>query len=493
MRAGIIARNHAFITSRHGFLVFILGTLAAAGALRLLLFPGIGGDDGEQLIFAQAFDWGYQLRNPPLYTWIVIAAQSVVGVGVHTVIIVKLMLLAGIYLTLWRAALRLIAEPRDAALAAAAPMALYYLGWDSLHGFSHSVLVTLLYAATLLALLRLDEAATWDRFVGLGVALGLGILSKYAFALFAVALLGAAMFDPHLRGRLTNRQILATLVVAAAIATPHLNWLSAHIQSSPPDAGGGALKGIGRLIVAAFGFLSPLWLFLVAAYWPAVRARKPPLGEARRWCDFFERYFLILAVIAVLGVIFFQVDRVRTHYMFVLIPFPLYFLMRFSDAASERFAALLSLAALIVLGGMVAKYLAEPINCERCQHHIPYPALAAELTNAGFTGGTIFADWYPDPLPGNLRARFPDARVISAKHPTVLPPPRAGGQCLLVWPITEDGDRRSATIAAANRVLNAGISEDAASAMVAAPLAGFSGRAYSLGYLLISDGAGDCR
>lgn len=498
MLSGLVARNHAFITSRHGFPVFILATLTAAAALRLSLFPGIGGDDGEQLIFAQAFDWGYQLRNPPLYTWIVIAAQAMLGVGVHTVIIVKFALLAGIYLSLWRAALRLLAEPRDAALTAAAPMALFYPAWESLHGFSHSILVTLLYAATLLALLRLDDAATWDRFIGLGIVLGLGLLSKYVFALFVLALLGAAMLDRQLRNRLLDRRIVATLIIAAAIATPHLHWLFEHLQDPPPGTGGGAIKGFGRLIAAAVGFLSPLWLFLLIAYWPAVRATKPPLGAARRWCRFFERYLLILAVIAALGVIFFQVDRVRTHYMFVLIPFSLYFILRFSAAApaasARRFAALLSLCALTVLGGLVVKYLAEPIKCERCQHHIPYPALAAELTNAGFTGGTIFADWYPDPLPGNLRAGFPNARVISAKHPTVLPPAAtAAGQCLLVWPITDDGGRGAATIAAANRIFNAGISNDAAAGVVTAPLAGISDRAYSLGYLLISNGAGACR
>ena len=497
MFSGIIARNHTFITSRHGFLLFILGTLTAAGALRLFLFPGIGGDDGEQLIFAQAFDWGYQLRNPPLYTWIVIAAQALFGVGIHTVIMVKFMLLAGIYLILWRAALRLIAEPRDAALAAATPMALFYLAWDSLHGFSHSILVTLLYVATILALLRLDEAATWDRFVGLGVGLGLGLLSKYAFALFALALLGAALLDPHLRQRFGDRRIIVTLLIAAAIATPHFHWLFGHLQDPPPGSGGG-IKGLGRLIVAALGFLSPLWLFLLVAYWPAVRTPTAPLGEARRWCRFFERYLLILGLAAGLGVLFFHVDRVRTHYMFVLIPFLLYFVLRFSAAAPaaapRRLAALLSLCALTVLGGLVVKYLAEPVKCERCQHHIPYPALASELVKAGFTGGTIFADWYPDPLPGNLRARFPASRVISAKHPTVLPPLVAeGGQCLLVWPITDDGDRGSATIAAANRVLKAGISVDAVSATVTAPLAGISGRTYSLGYLLVSNGAGDCR
>jgi len=62
------------LASPRGFLVFITLLLVVLGVLRATLFPGTGGDDGEQLIFAQEFAWGYQARNPPLYTWLVIAA-----------------------------------------------------------------------------------------------------------------------------------------------------------------------------------------------------------------------------------------------------------------------------------------------------------------------------------------------------------------------------------------------------------------------------------
>ena len=127
--ASLLDRNLAVLTERPGVPGVVLTLVLSLMFIRVGLFPGTGGDDGEQLIFSQFFDWGYQVRNPPLYTWLVIALSFVTGPTLWAVNIVKFTLLAGMYLMLWRAARYVIQDPRLAALAGLAPVLLYYIAW----------------------------------------------------------------------------------------------------------------------------------------------------------------------------------------------------------------------------------------------------------------------------------------------------------------------------------------------------------------------------
>ena len=95
-----LAANFRFVTSAAGFHLLVGAFVTAAFVLRAFLFPGIGGDDGEQLVFAQFLAGGYQTRNPPLYTWLVILVQSALGVGIAATLAVRFVLLGLIYVLL---------------------------------------------------------------------------------------------------------------------------------------------------------------------------------------------------------------------------------------------------------------------------------------------------------------------------------------------------------------------------------------------------------
>jgi hypothetical protein len=49
----LLITNADFILSPKRFLFLISGLLLAVLLMKSLLFPGIGGDDGEQIVFAQ--------------------------------------------------------------------------------------------------------------------------------------------------------------------------------------------------------------------------------------------------------------------------------------------------------------------------------------------------------------------------------------------------------------------------------------------------------
>jgi hypothetical protein len=486
------------IAGRRRFQVFITLTLGLLMGLRWALLPGLGGDDGEQLVFAQSFQWGYQLRNPPLYTWLVMALQGLVGVGTHTVLLLKFGLLVTIALLLRALAVQLGTDDRLASLAGASPLAIYGLGWDSMLGFSHSVLVTVFVLVAWIQLLRLRDDPGLRLYALFGLGIGLGLLAKPVFGLFAVALLAAALWDRDYRAQLRPVGLLIALGVAAAVYAPHGLWLAERLaQAVPAETEGRSLldglEQVARLWGLAIAFPMPFLVLFAAVFWPALRRG----GDDWRW-RLFLRALAVLLVIASVGVAAIDADRVRSHYMFVLACVPAFLFRRLgADVPAARagvFAALLFAAAATLAGGIAGKYLLEPERCGRCQHHIPYDALAGDLEAAGFRGGTLIAGWHPDPLAGNFRARLPGARVISSKHPDVIAPlrdPMPDGRpaCLLIW---SGGGDPAHLIALANARFGAGIEPDAKPMRLVRPLAGAPGRAFRLDVLL-APARGTCR
>jgi hypothetical protein len=505
----LLDRNLAILTDQPGPPLVVGAVIMAMALIRVTLFPGTGGDDGEQLIFSQFFAWGYQVRNPPLYTWLVMAVSQVTGPGLWAVNIVKFSLLYAMYLFLWRAALYLFATRALAGLAALAPVLFYFVAWEVVTGFSHTVLTACLYAAVLWILLRLRDAPHGHLadYALLGVAIGLGGLAKYAFWIFLACLLAAALTDRELRRRLLSPRLALTLAVAAAVLAPHYLWLIERLDILTQQAGAAAsirdgisLTGLGHGAKAAIGFLSPGWLIAALLFPAAFRPLKTPAHPMVR---VLGTYMILVLTMTAVGTLIQPDFRIRTHYMFVLLFAPFWVLLRAEEAGApiprqRTLAALITLVLWAQPSALIAKYLFEPLSCGRCQHHIPYADLAAKIKRLGFAGGTIVAYWHPDPLPGNLRAALPDARVISLKHPDIIPPltPETAGQCLVVWSADAARDNRSTAIAGANSLLNAGIAPDTAQRLVISPLEGLpmltGGKTAALGVIL-TPGAGDCR
>jgi hypothetical protein len=87
-----------------------------------------------------------------------------------------------------------------------------------------------LFAWTLLAfftarLLRSGDERNW---IGIGAAIGIGVLSKYAIAFPVAGLLGALAILPQQRHHFRSRWFWLGVLTAAIIAAPNLIWLARH-------------------------------------------------------------------------------------------------------------------------------------------------------------------------------------------------------------------------------------------------------------------------
>ncbi len=512
--------NFAALTSPRGFHVFVSVYMLVLLALAGFLFPAASADEAEQLLFSQYLDWGYDLRNPPLYTWLVIAVQQILGVSIFSVVIVKFAAMFLLYIFLYRAARRILEDHRLAALAALSPLAIYYVAYDAVKNYSHTVLLATMCAATFLAVIRLENAKGLRAYVVLGVVLGLGFLSKYTFGIFVVALLAACLLDAPLRARLLDWRTLLSLAVGAAMFAPHFDWFvehaaaaarlaDSHFAMTREDVLGAAALGLWDLGNSYFNFHLPLVPLVFLVFWPAFRerqffvwpARRAERGSGRqaRFRKLLGRFMIAVALILVALVLAMGVTRVRTHYLFILVILPLYSFIwvQWGGAQMERlrtYAGILSMLAAVVVGTLVAKFAIEPLGCRKCTLFVPYAALARDLREMGFEKGKVISWFHPFVISGNLRVHFPDSTFASAKYPQFKPPGLARpGQCLIVWEGRRDPSVKAHLLSLATSRMGAVITGAEPVRSVELPFRGREDRLFRFDYVLVPAGQGSCR
>ena len=74
-------------------------------------------------------------------------------------------------------------------------------------------------------LLRTGDARWW---VGVGAAIGLGVLSKYSVALLAASIIGGVIALPSQRHWLRSRWFYLGMLTTLVVASPNLIWLATH-------------------------------------------------------------------------------------------------------------------------------------------------------------------------------------------------------------------------------------------------------------------------
>lgn len=499
----MLGRTVAGLASPRVFLVTVAGYATMIFLLRGFMFPAASGDEAEQLLFSQQIAWGYHVRNPPLYTWFVIGAMQVTGVAIHAVTFVKVTFLALTYLFLYYAGRRIFRDPLLAALAALSPLAIYYVAWDAVLGYSHSIALMAACAATFWALLRLADRRSFADYLVLGACLGFGFLVKYNFAIFVCALGLAAWADRELRRRLIDRRMLAAMALAAAMALPHYLWLWQHAGSAIAHVTGeggieAMVAGLADMALAYLNFHLSLLVLVAAMFWKSLTrkgsAAGPMADRQRLLANFLLAAFGIFLAYTLLS----GTARFRTHYLYVLILFPLYLFCRieaagYSAASVRRFAGVLGLLVATVAGGLMVKYVGDPLWCRKCPLHVPYAGLAKELRAKGFEGGKIISWFHPYLISGNLRPHFPDSAIASVKYPIFNPPGlKAPGRCLAIWDAERKDGEQGYVLDQAKSRLGAVITGAETVHTVYLPLAGLGKRQVGFSYVLIPKGQGTC-
>ncbi len=485
-------------------------------ALRWWASPNIGTDEVEQALFAQAWDWGYNPRQPPLFTWLLLSAYALVGPSLLAHLLVKYVALAAMYAAAYRCARRLIVEPALAALATMALVLIYGFGWGVHTGVTHTLTMAALIFATLLALLRLVERRRALDYLLFGIATGVGLLTKYSFGLFVAPLLIAALLVGETRAALRDRRMLLALGAAALIFLPHGIWMLT--SGSPygatlaelgavgarPSWSENVTTGLGSLVKASALFLAPLWVIMLALFWPQWRRRGAPSSApssawaARVLALSVAIAFAVLALTVLIGQVTYFKDR-RMHAVLLIAPLLVFMALDRRPLAEgvpdwvrlRWLGAAIAGVVALVLVMLLGQALLEPYACRRCWLHMPLPAFEQAIHDAGFSHGTIVAA--EEHVGGNLRLAFPDARVLTPAYPTLDPPARGEeGQCLLAWHARLMGDAVPPPLGA---FVGGRFKLEPAGAPVALelPMLRRAGRTDRFAYLIVTNADGACR
>jgi 4-amino-4-deoxy-L-arabinose transferase-like glycosyltransferase len=496
--------------------LLIAGYLLVHLGVRLWMGPTLGVDDAEQALFAQHWLWNYRFRAPPLFTWALVAASSVTDIGMVAISLIRYALLAMIFGFTYLSARRLIRDPRLAALATFSFTAIYVFGYYSHHDLTHTTTLSAFLAASWYAFVRLCETPTLRWYLALGLCFGLGMLGKWNFVMFAVALPLACLAYPAYRGLILTWRIVPAALLTAAIVLPAA--LSALRVG--PAAGDDVSEVLGRqggsfLYILAKGtadlalgvltypqpFLVIFLLFFGAAAWRGFRASEPaaqathPVPDSR----------LVGTVIAIaVGLHWLLVPATgATHFAerllqpaLQIVPIYLFMLVEQGAAPAQAirpYAMTLAAVAAVALAARVGIHLAGADYCRGvCRTLVPFQDIAGGLRAAGFRGqGTIVAR--SDHAGGNLRVQFPRARVMETGYPPrVWPKPRGSGQCLAVW-TAEGTSGRDGVEAYLTRELGVGRQASQREGAITALMQGSRTRNYTLYYRLYDGPQGECR
>jgi Dolichyl-phosphate-mannose-protein mannosyltransferase len=383
------------------------------------------------------------------------------------------------------------------------------------------VMVSFAVCLTFYLLLVLERRRDLLAYILFGISIAVGALSKFNYLLFLGGLLIAMTADRDFRRLLLDARMALSGAIGALLASPYYVWLWNHRDWATALAKdrftpGGTdnafinLVGLGELFVSLLNFVLPLIVFLLVFFpraWGRPGARDAVSTRYRR---LLELTFLAMLAMTLIGVFALDASRIRSHYMFVLILFPLLVITRVQAAGTSPrplnlYASVLIALAVIVPGAVAVKYAIDPLRGSKAYYHVPYAVMAAKLRDAGFTKGTVMGDSLGYPLAGNFLPYFPDSRIVNlldlqlelpkdvaqARAVPMLEGP-AHGQCLLLWTPDNDGYRKQVMIDRAERLLDARIPQDVPTYPLTAEFHNGRGRTITFEYILVP-GTGNCR
>ncbi len=504
----------AWLREPRGALALLLAWAGFHVLLRLALSSALTADDAREAVLAQSLQWGYQARQPPLYNWLVWGAFRLLGPGLLALTLVKYAALVLAFWLVYLTARRILTDPRLATLGTFSFLLIVPISWTIHEALTHSVTVLAACAGTVYALVHLGDAPRPRVYAALGLAVGLGLLSKFTYVLFLAALVLAALSVDRYRRLLLSPGVLIAALVATLLVLPFALWYmgqghdlgrlyAREVRIEDGDAwaaeAGTGLSYVAR--IAAY-YLAPVGVVL-AVFFPAVYRRLPQreagpaggrlLGWLLAWA------LVLLSAAALAGVLGFLKFRWLIPAFFLAPLYGLWRLERQGGPGSRlaTFALVMVVAEVAVLGALTVRVMGASLFRGPYRMNEPYDAVAAGLTRAGFTRGTILAGF--GTLAGNLAVRFPDSRVLHTEYPDFAPPGRGGGQCLLTWDRRrgERGDSDTPDMPDDLRALAAALGVPLAGSelvgVVEAPLRFDPRHVRRVYYVLLADGAGRCR
>lgn len=401
----------------------------------------------------------YSARNPPLYEWFLWAVQEITGPGVAGHIVLRSVLLVVIGVLTYDTVRALSRDHRLAAAASLGLLAFYAFTWQVHIALTQSLFV---FICLLLMIRLLDSFCrkpSAGRAIGLGLTMGLGILSKWSFVLPAATAFIVLALDQRARRAGVGYFLLMIAACVIPVLPTAIYFLDARadiagaserilLRGAADSHFGRVVQGLSGVIAKTAAFFVPFLLFVIAAY---VRLRRWPFyrsGDAS--AQLVARFIVVQALVLLAAIVVGGIANVTERYVYTLaVPMMIAFWLGVAVPPVRD-----TLARFVVNGAFLTTAVVVAIKIgviaegffpggRVIQETLPYPALAQELKARGYGSAAIVV---PDrPLGGNLLELMPEAIVVAETSDRLLPPGTYNPDrtCLLVWTAEHLGSLRT--------------------------------------------------
>jgi 4-amino-4-deoxy-L-arabinose transferase-like glycosyltransferase len=432
------------------FILILAGYFLLQIVVRLCLSDSLDLDEAEQVFVFQQLRGGYDTQ-PPLYAWVQWVFFSVFGLNLFALSLLKNLLLLSTYLGVLFTARRLLSTA--GAIAATASLVLLpAIGWESQRDLTHSVILTCMASLSLCAYFALLHKPNVGRYVLFGLLVGLGMLTKYNFVIFAGGIALTSLLVPEHRRIVWNGKVAIAMVVAVLVFLPHGVWLAHHLadatngtlskmsQGHKASYLGNVAEGFGDLLVAMISFLTPLWIIDGWLWRKELRQAKVDRANphARFFLILYAVFFIGLTVLLLTG----KVSNIKSRWMLPLMfSVPMAVFVIFPAFARQetcrKIAGIAGVFAVVILLALPARVLFGPMLGKNVRAHFPFPELSAELAQRFPQARLLVTD--AKLAAGNLHFQRPALRTMLFDEVLAEHPPLSGEVILLIRPdATED-------------------------------------------------------
>lgn len=437
------------------FLVNLIVRVSLPNALEM--------DEAGQILMSQWYALGYDTQ-PPFFNWVQHLVIDTIGQSLFALSLVKNLFLFLSYVFYYLAARQVLADRSLAVAAALGLLTIPEIGWLAQRDLTHSNASLFAACLFLYGLFRTLDRPTATSYLVTGIAIGIGLISKYNFAILCVCAFLALLASPVYRGRIFDWRILLTAVVALLIVSPHAIWLvqnfdiASHDTVDKLESGGrdGTLvqivRGLSELPLTTLSFCALTVLIYASvarsAFWRSLKASNDKTRLV-------ETMFIALLVFLLGLILFMGTAELKTRWvspvMFIL---PLYICMKLDAYGAagndilKRFVPVILLLMVLIPASLVLRIVAAgPMNAHP-KLTVPYQAFAqAVVLTPGIAPALVIAD--DAFMAGNIRMQLPATPVDTETYRLYSPPFAwsATNPILLVWRADEeDGGKVPADI-----------------------------------------------
>ena len=241
-------------------------------------------DEAQYWAWSREPAFGY-FSKPPLLAWTIALAERVCGSSEACIRAPAPILYFGTSLLVYAIA-RQLYDTRSAFWAALS-LALATGCVFSARIISTDVPLLFFWALALLAYVKLVDGGDQRWAIVLGVALGLGLLAKYAMIYFLLGVALAAWLDAGARALLRGKALWLALAIAVLVVTPNILWnvengLATFRHTGDNIQGGGLVFSLAKgleFVASQFGVFGPIVFAVLLAAMAGVAARKTPRAD----------------------------------------------------------------------------------------------------------------------------------------------------------------------------------------------------------------------